>query len=224
MHRTAATVLIAGAALFGVGCSHSTTNGGGGVDMATGGGGSGGGGGGSGGTGGTGGGGGTTGGNTVTGDIGGTMFGTVATAWFIGHPDSNTTTVVYMFNHAVDCHDAAIKFGTMGWDMNLPANTQFMELKAFGPIPAVTPATPPGDYTVTTSMNPTTGEAAINHSLAPGGGAASGETIGNSGKITVATISASKVTGSFTITFPSPPGGTLMGTFDAGLCDVGVEP
>ncbi|MCU1278755.1 MAG: hypothetical protein JWM53_2301, partial [bacterium] len=152
MHRTAATVLIAGAALLGVGCSPSTTNGGGSVDMATGGGGPG-------------------GANPVTGDIGGTMFGTVAAAWFIGHPDSNTTTVVYLFNHAVDCHDAAIKFGTMGWDMNLPANTQFVELKSFGPIPAVTPATPKGDYTVTSSMNPTTCEASINHSLAPAGGA-----------------------------------------------------
>lgn len=226
--RADALIVIGSALLIGAGCSDSTTSSAGDADMATaGGGGSGGGagggsgGGGGGGTGGSGGGGGTA-GNSVNGMIGGNMFGPVATAWFIGHPDSASTTVVYMFNHAVDCHDATIKFGVMGWDMNLPANTQFLELKTYGS--AATPPTPAGDYVVTTSMNPTSGEASINHSLAPGGGAASNETIGNAGKITIASISASSVAGSFTITFPSPPGGTLTGTFDAGFCDIGVEP
>ena len=210
MRRRPVTLLVvAVASLLTVGCSHSTTNGGGGSDMA--------------GVAGSGGGGGGGGGNAVTGTTPqGGAFGPVAAAWLIGHPDSAATTVIYMFNHAVDCHDATIKFGAMGWDMNLPANTQFIELKAFGT--AATPPTPPGDYTVTTSMNPTTGEASINHSLAPGGGAASNENIGNGGKITIATISAANVKGSFTIAFPTPPGGTLTGTFDAGLCDIGVEP
>jgi hypothetical protein len=162
-----------------------------------------------------------TGQGSVSGTVAGAPFGDVQTAWVIGQPDSNSTTVVYLFNKAVQCHDAAIKFGVMGWDANLPDKTRFLELKLFGPATPAKPATPPGDYTVVSSMTPATGEASCNHSLSSAG-AASNEIAAASGQVTLASIvDKASAAGSFTIKLGAD---SLNGTFNAGYCDLGVEP
>ena len=159
--------------------------------------------------------------NVVNGMIGGAAFGTPMTGWIIGQPDAPTTTVVYLFNKAVDCHDPKIGFGAMGWDSNLPDQTQFLEIKMIGPTPATTPPTMPGDYRVTKSLTPGPGEATCNHSLSHAG-AASVEVSAQTGTVTLSTIVDSKsATGSFRLSFS---GGSLNGTFNAGYCDIGVEP
>ncbi len=163
----------------------------------------------------------STGGGMVMGTFGGSPFGSVMSAWTIGNPDSSSTTVVYLFNKAVQCHDAKIQFGQMGWDANLPDQTRFLEMKLFGATPATTPATMPGDYKVTKSMTPAHGEASANYSLSKAGGA-SAETSAASGTVTLKTIvDPASATGQFTLTFGAD---TLTGSFTAGFCDVGVEP
>lgn len=159
--------------------------------------------------------------NTVSGTIAGTPFGPVMTAWMIGHPDSASTTVVYLFNAVVGCRDASIDFGQMGWDSNLPDRTQFLELKLFGPASQKSPPTMPGQFQVTASLTPAPGEASTNHSVTHAG-AASVEGSAASGTVVLSDIvDKSSATGTFTLTFS---GDQLAGSFAAGFCDVGVEP
>lgn len=163
-----------------------------------------------------------TGTGTVTGDVNGGPFGTVSQAWMLGHPDSASTVVVYLFNKPVSCHDMTAMFGQMMWDQRIPSGTQFLEMKMFGPVTPTTPAIAPGTFTATTSMTPAPGEATVNQSLTAGA-TASAETSGSGGTIMVTSIvDKQSVAGTFNLTFTG--GKTFTGSFNAGFCDVGVEP
>lgn len=155
----------------------------------------------------------------IDGGLGGRPFGPVLGGWFIGHPDAPQTTVIYLFDRFVDCHDATVRFGTLGWDLRLPMPTSFLELKPVGPRPVQAPPTPAGDYVITMSMTPASGEAVVNHSAVSAG--AANEVFATSGVVTVQSISAADVSGRFTAVFPA---GSLQGSFSVGFCDVGVEP
>lgn len=164
--------------------------------------------------------------NTVSGTIGGQAFGPVLTAWMIGQPDGSasgaTSTAIYLFNGAFDCHDVAVQFGQMGWDSNLPDQTQFLELKMFGSTRPTTPPTMPGDYAVTGSLTPAPGEASCNRSLTHGSSGSS-ELSARGGRVTITRIvDKTSIEGTFTLNFPNND--TLTGSFSGGYCDVGVEP
>jgi hypothetical protein len=131
-----------------------------------------------------------------------------------------------MFNAAVSCHDAALGFGAMGWDGKLPDKTQFLELKAYGPTTGTSPPVMPGTFTVVNpspTTTPSPGQAVANHSLSHPTGTASAETITSNGTLMITSIvDKASTAGSFTLHFPNNE--TLTGTFNAGYCDIGVEP
>jgi hypothetical protein len=205
--------LLGVATLFSLGCGGSTPGGSGGAGGQAGMGGAGGssGAGGSGGSGGVGGSGGSGGasGNSISGMIGSTPFNSVSAALWIGAPDSASTTVVYLFDHPVQCSELA----SPGWDGRITNGTQVLEMKMIG--------TTVRAYTVTTSATPAPGEASVNYTLSSQTGTPA-EMISNGGTVTLSTLTpTTTATGSFNITFSS---GSLMGTFAAAYCPGGHEP
>ena len=129
--------------------------------------------------------------------------------------------VVYLFNAVFQCHDAMINFDQMSWDTNLPENTQFLEIKMFGPVPPTAPPTMPGQFQVSGSLTPAPGEASTNQSVTHAG-AASVESSAAGGNVTLTDIVArSSAMGTFALKFP---GDQLAGSFYTQSCDVGVEP
>src|SRR5205814_1218600 len=140
----------------------------------------------------------------------GKPFNKITTALWIGAPDPNNppTTVVYVFEGAVQC--SAIS--AHGWDARV-GTMQDIELKMGG--------TAPGTYTVKggTPASIVAGEAATNHNFLS---ATPVEQFATSGTVTLTVLNAGKnATGSFDLTFPN---GSLKGSFDATWCKTGVEP
>jgi hypothetical protein len=147
--------------------------------------------------------------NTITGTADGTPFTTVATSLWIGAPDDPATTVVYVFSKPVKCSDIS----SPGWDTRITNATQFLEMKMFG--------TKVATYKVTTSKTPAAGDASVNYTLSTTTGTPA-ETVGNSGTVTLATITAkTNVTGNFALKFGTHD---VSGTYDATFCAAGTEP
>ncbi|MBV8762349.1 MAG: hypothetical protein JO257_33980, partial [Deltaproteobacteria bacterium] len=147
--------------------------------------------------------------NMISGSVGGKTFGTVGASYVIGMPDSpSTDTVVYLFDGAVACSSIT----AAGWDSNLPAGTQVLELKMVGKAPAT--------YAQTTAAThvPAPGEAAVSYTLAM---PSATDMIASGGTVTLSTLSASAATGTFHVTFSN---GMLDGKFDAPACANGREP
>ena len=146
---------------------------------------------------------------TATGSANGTPFGNVATALWIGAPDSAATTVVYVFNNPVDC----ATLGSPGWDGRIKDQTQVLEMKMFG--------TSPATYKVVTTTTPAPGEASVNHTLSSAldGGksdAGSVETPSKSGTVTLSALTATKsASGSFALVFGA---NNISGTYNAVFC------
>ena len=152
---------------------------------------------------------------TISGAINGAPFNTAATTFFIGRPDVTSTTVMYVFSKPVNCHDAAIQFGMMGWDTRLPVDTQVLKLKTFGTTAATyTVVKPPATGT------PSPGQALAAHELIK---ATPVQTSSGSGTVTLTSVApGTLVQGSFSVAFTGTD--QLNGTLEAAFCDVGVEP
>ncbi len=151
--------------------------------------------------------------NAISGTVNALSFNTAATVFFIGKPDSPSTTVVYVFSKVLNCGDSAISFGTPGWDQRLPLDTQILKLKTF--------ATTAGTYAVVQSATPSSTQAQAQYELSKQTTPVT--TIASSGTITLTSVTAgSRVQGSFSVNFTGTD--QLSGTLDAGYCTIGVEP
>jgi hypothetical protein len=148
-------------------------------------------------------------GNRISGTVNGKTFNTVMTALYAGMPDDPASTVVFLFEAAVDCSQVS----AAGWDKRVPNGSQVLELKMMG--------TTAMAYTVTTAATPAPGEASVNHTVAAPTGTPP-ETASNGGKVTLVAITpTASAKGSFDLTYPN---GSLSGAFDASYCAGGVEP
>jgi hypothetical protein len=160
-------------------------------------------------------------GNEVAGSVGGVPFGGGVRGWFVGHADSPTTNVVYLFNREVECDDSLSTLKTKGWDAKLPAGVQFLELIVAGPTPPVSPPTPAGLYTVVPATMISAGYASVTHATTMGGSATNESAA--SGSVVVRGINATRIVGTFNAMFSIPPGGALTGSFDVSMCAAAVQ-
>jgi hypothetical protein len=155
---------------------------------------------------------------------------TVASAWWIQHPDPRTAggppaqTVVFLFSKPVPCD----KLNVTGWDeTNEPGDTQNVEIKmawsgATPPVPppaATFPAVPLSPGTV-----PPAGKAWVFYQVTPHQPPGTpSEITARSGAVTLDELKPNtSVSGTFTATYSS--GGMLTGAFDAAYCPTGIEP
>src|SRR6267142_2736646 len=76
-----------------------------------------------------------TGSGIIAGSGDGTPFTSVATALWLGAPDSDATTVVHLFAGPVACAELC----AAGWDQRIRTGTQILELKMLGKSPAAFP-------------------------------------------------------------------------------------
>jgi hypothetical protein len=145
----------------------------------------------------------------VSGTAGGHATDAVAAAYFIGHSDDpDNTTVIYVFDTAVSCHDIAAP----GWDAKIRDKTGALEMKLFGTAAAT--------YPVSASPNGATGQASVNFTVSSTS-ATPAEGASKSGTVTLESKDKEHAKGHFDLTFSD---GTLKGTFDAVWCDAGHEP
>ena len=146
---------------------------------------------------------------TADGAVQGTPYTSVASARFIGSPDSAATTVVYVFSQPVACQELC----GPGWDERIADQTQSLELKMFG--------TSPGTFTAVRSVTPAPGEASVNYTLTSTTGTPM-EVSASSGQVVLDTVNVARsARGSFDLKFGAD---TLQGTFDAAHCPGGHEP
>jgi hypothetical protein len=146
---------------------------------------------------------------TADGAIQGDAYTKVASARFIGLPDSRATTVVYVFSQPVACQELC---GT-GWDERIADQTQSLELKMFG--------TSPGTFAAVRSVTPAPGEASVNYTLSSTTGTPT-EVGASGGQVVLDAVNVGEsARGSFDLQFGSD---SLKGTFDAAYCPGGHEP
>jgi len=145
---------------------------------------------------------------TVSGAAEGHTFDAVASARWIGSPDSGDTTVVYLFSQPTACADLC----STGWDARVQDQNQIVELKLFG--------TAPGSFTVVTTATPAPGEASVNTTFVSSGNP--NEQSASGGTVELGTLIASQAAqGSFSLELGAD---TLSGDFDAAFCPGGHEP
>jgi hypothetical protein len=148
-------------------------------------------------------------GGSISGAVNGKNFASVVTALYAGKPDDPASTVVFVFDTAVQCGQVS----AVGWDQRIQNGAQVLEMKMLGTTPMV--------YKVTTSATPAAGEASVNHAIATVGGTPP-ETSGSSGTVTLSVLTPMmRASGSYALMFPN---GSLEGSFDATYCAGGVEP
>jgi hypothetical protein len=128
---------------------------------------------------------------------------------WIGSPDSDATTVVYLFSHAVSCADLC----SPAWDQRIANGTQVLEMKMFGTMPAT--------YQAVTTLTPAPGEASVNFTRSSTTGTPM-EVSGSGGTVTLSTLQANTLaTGTFSLMFG---GQAVSGSFNAVYCPGGHEP
>jgi hypothetical protein len=149
----------------------------------------------------------------------------IADAWWIGSPDSSTTTVIYLFSKPFPCGTGGLTGPGSGWDAKVPKDTEVIELKlswagANQPTAAATypVAAPPGG--VGQAAPPARGNGFATWASLKGTPPVP-ETPATSGMVGLGAYNASSdVPGTFKLTFP----GVLSGGFDAKYCAGGGEP
>ena len=142
--------------------------------------------------------------NTILGDVGGSPFTSTMTVLRAGSPDVSSTTVVYMFDHAVQCSE----LGAIGWDKRVQDRTQALEIKLLG--------------TAVKTYRIPQNEAFINYTLTSMTGTpVESVASGGTGTLEVAVGDGTRAQGNFDVTFAS---GHLAGRFDAVFCPGGKEP
>ena len=142
--------------------------------------------------------------NSIAGDVGGLSFTTPMTVLRAGSPDDPATTVVYMFDHIVQCSEII----ATGWDKRVQDHTQALEIKLRGHS-VKSYLVSSGDALINYTLTSTTGTPV--ESLATNGSAA----------LEAAVADGTKAQGNFDITFAT---GHLSGRFDATFCPGGKEP
>jgi hypothetical protein len=147
--------------------------------------------------------------STITGSVGGTPFTDVAAAFVIESPDSDTTTVIYLFSKPVRCLDLSFS----EWDRALGTGSSVLELKVLGKAP--------GSYlsVATPTLSPREAAAEWKRTSATG---VANEVRSSGGWITVDSLFPSgPATGTFALEFAA---GHLTGRFNAAFCTDGHEP
>jgi hypothetical protein len=146
---------------------------------------------------------------TIMGSPDGTAFDTVGTSLWIGSPDSDATTVVYLFSGPVGCGELC----SPAWDQRILNDTQVLEMKLFG--------TGPGTFTAVTTLTPAPGEASVNFTRSSTSGTPM-EVFGSGGSVTLSTLQANTAaSGTFSLMFGAQ---AVSGTFNAMYCPGGHEP
>ncbi len=146
---------------------------------------------------------------TIAGAAGGTPFNRVAAAFVIESPDSDATTVVYLFSNPVRCLDLSFS----GWDRAVSNGTLVLELKLLGKAPGTFLAVKDGAL----SVREATAEWMRTSADPP-----PVEVRSRGGFITLETLSArGPATGAFSLDFGAS---RLTGTFKAAFCPGGHEP
>lgn len=133
----------------------------------------------------------------------------MAAAFVIESPDSDATTVVYLFSNPVRCLDLSFA----GWDHTIANGTLVLELKVLGK--------DPGAFLAVTGPVLSAREGAAEWMRASGDPPPI-EVSSKGGWITLDTVSPrGPATGTFTLDFGSGP---LSGSFNAAFCAGGHEP
>jgi hypothetical protein len=136
-------------------------------------------------------------------------FSQVASAFVIENPDSEGTTVIYLFSSPVRCMDLSFT----AWDRALADGTMILELKLFGKTP--------GGYAVVGSQTPSPREAAVEWERTAGKFPPT-DARSSGGWVTLdAPSSRGLASGTFAVVLGS---GRLNGTFHATSCPEGHEP
>jgi hypothetical protein len=147
--------------------------------------------------------------STIAGSAGGVAFGDVEAAFMIESPDSDATTVVYLFSKPVRCVDLSFS----GWDHTIPTGTMVLQLKVFG--------NAPGNF-LSVTTTPLAAREAVAECMRTSPDGAQNDVISGGGWITLDSLSIrGAATGSFTLEFGA---GELTGTFNAAFCADGHEP
>jgi hypothetical protein len=147
--------------------------------------------------------------STIAGAAGGTPFTHVAAAFVIESPDSDATTVVYLFSNPVRCLDLSFA----GWDRAVSKGTLVLELKLLG--------TAPGTFLAVTDRALSVREATAEW-MRTSADPPPVEVRSKGGFIRLETLSArGPATGSFSLDFGAS---RLTGTFKAAFCAGGHEP
>ncbi len=153
--------------------------------------------------------GGPQGGSTVLGSACGAAFTDVEAAYVIESPDSDGTTVIYLFSKPVSCIDLSFS----GWERVIPNGTMVLQLKLAGKAP--------GNYLTVATTPPSAREAAAECMRTSPRGTTSDAPSGG-GWITLDSLSArGPATGTFLLEFGA---GLLTGRFSAAFCADGHEP
>jgi hypothetical protein len=146
---------------------------------------------------------------TIAGAAGGTPFTHVAAAFVIESPDSDATTVVYLFSNPVRCLDLSFA----GWDRAVSNGTLVLELKLLGKAP--------GTFLAVTTPTLSAREAAAEW-MRTSADPPPVEVRSKSGFIRLETLSTrGPATGAFSLDFGAS---RLTGTFKAAFCAGGHEP
>jgi hypothetical protein len=147
--------------------------------------------------------------STIAGSVGGAPFTDIAASFVIESPDSDTTTVIYLFSKPVRCVDLSFA----GWDRGLGAGGSVLELKVSGKAP--------GSYLSVTTPTLSAREAVAEWMRTSTKGIAN-EVRSSGGWITVDSLSPlGQATGTFALEFGA---GQLKGSFRAAFCPGGHEP
>jgi hypothetical protein len=145
----------------------------------------------------------------IAGSAGGAPFTHVAAAFVIENPESDATTVVYLFSNPVRCLDLSFA----GWDRTITNGTLVLELKLLGKAP--------GSFLAVTGPTLSTREGAAQWMRASADPPPI-EVRSTGGWITLDTlVPGGHTTGTFSLHFGAGP---LTGTFDAAFCAGGHEP
>ncbi len=146
---------------------------------------------------------------TIAGAAGGVPFTHVAAAFVIESPDSDATTVVYLFSNPVRCLDLSFS----GWDRAVSNGTLVLELKLLGKAP--------GTFISVTDPTLSVREAAAEW-MRTSADPPPVEVRSKGGFIKLETLSArGPATGGFSLDFGVS---RLTGTFNAAFCAGGHEP
>jgi hypothetical protein len=147
--------------------------------------------------------------STIAGSAGGTSFTHVATAFVIESPESDGTTVIYLFSKPVRCLDLSFA----GWDRTIARGTLVLDLRLLGKAPA--------SFLVVTEPTLSSREAAAEW-MRTSGDPPPVEVRSKGGWITLDTLSpGGPATGTFALDFGAS---RLSGSFKAAFCAGGHEP
>jgi hypothetical protein len=146
---------------------------------------------------------------TVAGSAGGAPFTRIASAFVIENPESEATTVIYLFSNPVRCLDLSFS----GWDRTITKGTLVLELKLLGKTP--------GSFLAVSTPTPSMREAAAEWMRASADPPPI-EVRSTGGWVTLDTLVArGPTTGTFALAFGR---GQLTGGFKAAFCAGGHEP